>query len=107
MPSLKKDIKQKFDIGTSFPLKNYTGIYNHPAFGSFKVVNDGDSLRCTHSNISFRLEHYNADIFQFKQGILNGTKIRFNLNIDGELESLSVPLEIGVKDINFKKVQGK
>jgi CubicO group peptidase (beta-lactamase class C family) len=89
----------------SLPLSDYEGHYRHPAFGRVEIVRNGAKLEGGFSGAVVPLEHVRFDVFRFAEGLLQGLKIRFHLNIDGAVRSLSMQLETGVADIVFDRAR--
>ncbi|MCB9274306.1 MAG: serine hydrolase [Lewinellaceae bacterium] len=90
----------------SHPLKDYTGRYEHPAYGIMEVKLDGEALRLQYNAFELPLKHWHYDVFQgrieeFGQDIL----FSFYSNKDGLADRLSAPLEPAIpEDISFTKL---
>jgi CubicO group peptidase (beta-lactamase class C family) len=100
----KKDVKPKANTQPSLPLDDYKGTYAHPAFDRIQLTTHDGQLVGTLSGINFELEHFHFDIFRIKNSPLKGLKVTFSLSVDGEVKSLSVPLEASVSDIVFQRI---
>ncbi len=93
----------------SHPLKDYDGIYEHPAYGAISVWAKNDSLFATMGKERLLLKHYHYDVFDIrsigKDGKVDTTEsdLRFNFigGEDGKIENLSIPLERGMKPVLF------
>lgn len=92
----------------SHELKDYTGTYKNPGYGSIEINMNGNGLVSKFNTINIRLDHYHYD--QFNAVILDPAledqgPIRFSFHTDekGEISKLTVPFETGVKDIEFIK----
>jgi CubicO group peptidase (beta-lactamase class C family) len=102
---------QKTNTKPSHDLKNYEGTYSHPGYGSFDVSLKDDSLFITTPTLTFWLHHYHYDVFALfqkdaKEGIDTSdqnTKVQFNTNVAGDIESASINLEPSLKPIVFTR----
>ena len=100
----EKDAKRKEGTSPSLPLEEYVGSYEHPGYGVVKVALEVGNLTATYNNTTSGLEHFHYDVFRPTDEQLENTKIRFNLDINGEIESVSIPFQAGVDDIVFEKM---
>jgi CubicO group peptidase (beta-lactamase class C family) len=94
----------------SHALGDYTGEYEHPAYGMVKIEMDGAHLKGTLHALSGRLEHFHYDVFQFADvpgNPLGKEKVMFHTSLAGDIESLSAPIESSLKDIVFTRVAVK
>jgi len=94
----------------SHPLEDYAGEYAHPAYGALTVVKDGDSLKATHNGRDFALSHYHYDVFDLKDDEdSEGFRIKgtFGMDIRGNIMTVSIPLQPGVKEIVFTRLPEK
>jgi CubicO group peptidase (beta-lactamase class C family) len=95
----------------SHDMSEYAGEYEHPAYGTVKIETvGGDSLRITWHDFVSSLQHFHFDVFETPQNKLNRlerTKVMFNTNWNGDIASISTPMESGVKDIVFERVADK
>lgn len=101
-------IGHKFNTKPSQELKNYTGTYKSPGYGSIEISMKDGGLVSKFNAIDIRLDHFHYD--QFNAVILDPAlegqdPIRFTFHIDvsGDITKLTVPFEGGVKDIEFVK----
>jgi CubicO group peptidase (beta-lactamase class C family) len=93
------------DTPPTHALSAYTGSYEHPAYGTFKVCNEGDVLVATFFKQDFPLEHYHYDVFQFHLDTVDmDFKVQFHMDGKGDINRLSIPFTPGVKDIVFERV---
>lgn len=86
----------------SHKLEDYTGEFEHPAYGVVSITSDNDSLRLSFHGLTSGLRHYHYDVFEGTDPInFKGKKINFITNIAGEINELHLRLEPTVKDIVF------
>ena len=104
---------RKYNTKPSHPLKNYEGTYYHPGYGNFEVFRANDSLFARGGKELLWLSHYHFDVFNpfikrkgeamdTTQDAIN-VKLQFLMNAGGDIESISVPLEAGLKPLIFSK----
>ena len=108
---LKADSTQR-KMGTrpTHAITDYTGIFTNEGYGSLSIVQQKDSLVAKYNALTFNVKHYHFNYFNFipvadgvDAGEDDAMKGQFNINLKGEIESLSLPLQPGVKDIVFTK----
>ncbi len=96
----------------SHDIKDYTGLFNNPAYGAFEVINRNDSLIMITPNMNIWLRHYHYDIFETfpidkTDGIdtsdRDNLKAQFTMNAAGDITGVMLPLQPGIKDIEFSK----
>ncbi len=89
----------------SHALDDYAGHYEHPAYGIFQVQRDGEGLKGLHNGFEYGFTHLHYDIFlAYLPRFDLQFKASFAINLDGDLESLALPLEPEAKPIVFKRV---
>jgi CubicO group peptidase (beta-lactamase class C family) len=98
---------RKPDTQPSHDLAEYTGNYEHPAYGRMTVTRTGDTLHWAYRGLSAPLSHRHYDTFEVPQipYELNPDRlaISFTTDRDGNIASLSAQLEAMVADIVFKR----
>lgn len=101
----KEDVDRVSGTSPSLALEAYAGDYTHPGYGVLKVAHEGDSLAATFNAIVHQLEHYHYDVFKMENELLGQTfKVAFALDLKGNAESISVPIEPAVEPIVFKRM---
>ncbi|MCK4763908.1 MAG: serine hydrolase [Candidatus Aminicenantes bacterium] len=107
----KKKKKDDRVTGTkpSHKLAAYTGEYEHPGYGSLLITIEGDQLKGKLNNLLFNGAHYHYDIFEFTSEDPGEQKIKatFHTGVKGDIDKVSIPLQGGVKDIEFTRVPEK
>lgn len=91
-------------------LADYTGKYDHPGYGEFKIVNQNDSLFVNFKLKKFYLRHLHYDVFEpfevNKTGIdtTESGELRFNFTTNeiGEIASVKAKVEEALDPIEFK-----
>jgi CubicO group peptidase (beta-lactamase class C family) len=98
---------RKLGTHPSHDLKDYAGDYSNPGYGTATIALNGDKFTLFFNKISKPLEHYHYDQFQVPADPLDPfqkMKVLFNTDMDGEISSLSMPLQPDVKDIVFTRL---
>lgn len=101
-------IGRKLNTRPTHELKEYTGIYSSPAYGSIEISLQDSELVSTFNNLPIRLLHVHYD--QFNAVVLDPAlednepiRFSFHINAAGDIFKLTIPFEAGVKDIEFEK----
>ncbi len=110
--SAKKMAKERVE-GTSLSHKitAYTGEFEHPAYGLLTISLDetGGKLKAKLNDLDLKIEHYHYDIFDIFQEIIDDEKFKafFLTDVKGNIGSVSIALQPGVKDIVFTRMPEK
>jgi len=92
----------------SHELDDYVGDYDHPGYGRINIARAGDELQWTYRGISAPLAHRHYDTFELPEAperlLPDRLAISFSTDREGNITSLSAPLEPLVKDIVFTRV---
>jgi CubicO group peptidase (beta-lactamase class C family) len=94
----------------SHPLAEYAGDYEHPGYGIARIEHDRDTLKLTFNRMTGPLKHFHFDIFEVAEDELNPLqrmKVSFSTNLQGEIDSLALPLESLLKEITFKRLPAR
>lgn len=92
--------------------EEYTGLFRHPGYGDFEITQRSDSLYMLTRNGEAWLRHYHYDVFEALPvdkhfGIDTSSreylKINFHYNSAGDINTVSIPLQGGLKDIEFTR----
>jgi CubicO group peptidase (beta-lactamase class C family) len=102
---LEDEAKRKKDALPTHALKEYTGEYEHPAYQTLTITQEGEQLKADLHTLSGKLKHYHYDIFQGVEGAagIGGIKLTFLMNRAGEIDRVSLPFESSVKEIVFTR----
>ena len=90
----------------SHSLDNYVGNYKAEGYPNFAVRMNGDSMQaCTEGSLDWSaLRHYHYDIFEWHLADFDvWVKVRFLVNDEGEIDSVSVPVEPEVENTIFTR----
>ncbi len=82
----------------SHPLSAYCGHYENPGYGVVTISQVGDALQFTYNGIPSPLTHVHYDIFELNlERFEYKTRVSFVMDVNGNIESLTVLLEPTVK----------
>jgi CubicO group peptidase (beta-lactamase class C family) len=98
---------RKLGTHPSHDLKDYLGDYSNPGYGTITIEADGDAFKMTMNRITRKLEHYHYDQFQVPEDPLDQfqkMRVLFLTDSDGDISSISMPLQPDVKDIVFTRM---
>jgi CubicO group peptidase (beta-lactamase class C family) len=99
----EEEAKRKKDTKPTLALSEYVGQYVHPAYQTLTITRDGETLKGDLHGLKFTLKHYHYDVFLGADGIVNETKVAFQMNKAGELDRVAILLEPNVKEIVFTR----
>ncbi len=88
----------------SHPLEAYVGVYAADGYPDFAVRLDGDKLEAQSCFGWSALRHYHYDIFEWNIVDFDAwLKVRFLVNDQGEIDSVSIPIEEAVENVVFTR----
>jgi CubicO group peptidase (beta-lactamase class C family) len=94
----------------SHDLKEYAGDYSNPGYGIASITPDGDGFKLQLNKVSMTVKHFHYDVFEVPDNPLDPfakLKVMFASDFNGDISSLSMPLEPNVKDIVFTRMPDK
>lgn len=107
----KKKKKESRILNTkpSHKLEDYTGEYENPGYGILTIKKEGDQLTATFNGLEFKGQHFHYDIFEFTSDFFDEDKQKatFHTDVKGSINKVSIPLQTGVKDIEFTRMPEK
>ncbi len=90
------------------PLETYVGTYEAEGYPDFAVKLEGEGLQaCTVGSLDWsELRHYHYNVFEWHLADFDKwVKIRFLVNDNGEVDSISIPVEPAVENVTFIRKQ--
>jgi len=91
----------------SHPLSEFTGIFEHPAYGTVRVTEHKGKLSFEFHGVVTPLQHWHYDMFLGEHAVVNPVfekqRLQFNTAPEGDVRSLQMDLESGVLDIVFTR----
>ena len=91
---------------TTHPLEAFTGLYAAEGYPGFAVKLNGQALQaCTVGSLNWsELRHYHYNVFEWYLADFDyWTKVRFLVNDNGEIDSVSIPIEPAVENLVFTR----
>ncbi|MDZ5610145.1 serine hydrolase [Bacillus pseudomycoides] len=105
--SLPEQVK---DTTPSHPLKDYTGTFEHPAYGTLEVYKQNEELYLQFTEMKVQLKHHHydmfsatLDLFQIEMNVL----LSYEMNTSGQFQTiqLHVPAMLSTQPLTFTKVK--
>lgn len=91
----------------SHALPDFAGSFEHPAYGTVTVLEQQGKLSFDYHGVVTPLQHWHYDMFVGERSAVDATfewqRIQFNTAPDGQVSSLQMDLQYGVKDIVFTR----
>ncbi len=95
------------DAEASYPLKDYSGKYENPGYGTATIEENGDRLNISYNVVKTVLQYNQPDIFQLNLEVWGiSLPVTFHRNADGDVDRLCVPfgMDPAVKEIEFVRL---
>jgi CubicO group peptidase (beta-lactamase class C family) len=109
----KRAAERVMGTSPSRPLAQFTGTFEHPAYGPVTIVEKDGGLAVTHGSETTTYEHFHYDVFQpvATKDTMEWSarpRISFTSGVSGKLDKVAIPLEPALPDIVFtrKRTQG-
>ena len=103
----KKDTLRRPGTTHAHNLEEYAGEYEHPGYGIVKIELRDGKLNFAYNNIEAPLEHWHFEVWSAlknpKDPALEDQKVQFLGNVKGDVDSLAVSFEPGLKPIVFAR----
>jgi CubicO group peptidase (beta-lactamase class C family) len=103
-------VPHKTGTHPSHDLQDYVGDYGNPGYGVVSITADGAGFKMKINKTTMSVAHLQYDVFQVPDAPFDPfakLKVAFFSDADGEISSLSLPLETSVKDIVFTQLPDK
>jgi hypothetical protein len=95
------------DTRPSHALADYAHEYAHPAYGTVRIACDGDTLGWQGVGLDQPMAHRHYDVFEIAAEPtvwFENRTVQFATGVEGDIESLAVPLEPQVAPIVFRRL---
>jgi len=103
-----RDKERKPGTQPTHPLKDYSGDFDHPAYGRISVRLEGDRLAADFHGLTYGLTHFHYDTFELHNDLASiDAPLMFLMDARGDIGSLEIRLEPAVKEIVFTRVISK
>jgi CubicO group peptidase (beta-lactamase class C family) len=96
----------------SHVLEDYTGIFEHPAYGKIEVYKQNDKLYLKWETVDIEMKHHHYDMFTTKWNVFQPevkVLIAYEMNAEGAISQfkLHLPQMLSIKPLTFTKVSDK
>lgn len=94
------------DAPTTHPIDTYLGVYESDGYPDFAVRMENETFQaCTVGSFDWsELRHYHYNVFEWHlEDFDEWMKIRFLINDNGEIDSISIPIEPEVDNVIFTR----
>lgn len=107
-----KTDNRKENTTPTHPLQDYAGLYNNPAYGTFEISDNNDSLFARIGKDQLWLHHYHYDIFEpydkdpddgIDTSEKSGLRFQFEMNQAGDISEVEVALEPTLAPLKFTR----
>ena len=102
-----KDRARRPDTRPAHQIAAYAGCYNHPAYGTMSIKEQNGALHWSWRGLFACMIHRHYETFELPEvpdrHLPDGLPVTFLTDRDGNIVSLSAPLEPAVKDIVFTR----
>ena len=91
---------------STHPLETFIGKYEADGYPDFAIEMKGDGLQaCTVGSLDWsELRHYHYNVFEWHLVDFDTwVKVRFLMNDNGEIDSISIPIEPNIENIIFSR----
>jgi CubicO group peptidase (beta-lactamase class C family) len=89
-------------------LDKYSGTFTHPAYGEITIAHNRNRLTVTRYGATSNLDHCKFNMFRRERGYWGafsaGTEFTFQVNKEGDIDRVLIPLDSSVDDIVFLRV---
>ena len=105
-PKSSEDPTKVKDTKPSLNLQEYSGKYANKGYGIIEVKLNGEILMADYNSTKLNLNHKHFDLFvgYLEDDPEDGTELFFQLNKTGKVEKVLIPLQPGLKDIEFTRI---
>lgn len=105
--SLPEQIKE---TKPSHSLEDYTGTFQHPAYGTLEVYKQNDNLHLRFESFDVVMNHYHYDMFSTTWNVFQNelkVMLAYEMSTDGSLEKvqLHLPVMLSTQPLTFTKIK--
>jgi CubicO group peptidase (beta-lactamase class C family) len=103
-------VPRKAGTHPSHDLDEYVADYENPGYGIVSITRDGDGFQMKLNRLTETLKHYHYDLFQVPENPLDPLQkmfVMFHTDLNGDISSVSIPLQPDVADIVFTRMPDK
>jgi hypothetical protein len=103
--------KRKPGTSPSHPVTEFTGTYTNQGYGPVTITTAGGGLKLKFNTFEVPLKHFHYDVFETDApeggAVPIRWKVQFHMNPDGDITSLTVPVEGALPPTAFTKETAK
>jgi CubicO group peptidase (beta-lactamase class C family) len=109
MKQLDKPLPQVKETTFTHKLEDYTGIFEHPAYGKINVYKQNNTLYLRWEAFDTEMKHHHYNMFMTKWNLFGAEMnilIGYEIDVEGNLShfKLHLPLMFSLKPITFSKI---
>ncbi|MED4240971.1 serine hydrolase, partial [Priestia megaterium] len=109
MKDLDKPLPQVKETTPTHGVDEYTGIFEHPAYGKIEVYKQNDTLYLKWESLDIEMKHHHYNMFTTKWNLSHtemNILIAYEMNAEGKLSHLKLhlPPMLSTKPIVFSKI---
>ena len=109
MKELDKPLPQVKETPPTHALEEYTGIFEHPAYGKIEVYKQNDMLYLKWESVDVEMKHHHYNMFTTKWNLSHtemNMLIAYEMDAEGKLShlKLNLPPMLSTKPIVFSKI---
>ncbi len=100
-------VPRKMGTHPSHDLGEYVADYENPGYGIVSITREGDAFQIKLNQKTEALKHYHYDLFQVPEDPLDPFQkmfVMFHTDLNGDISSVSIPLQPDVADIVFTRM---
>ncbi|MCF8888615.1 MULTISPECIES: serine hydrolase [Priestia] len=109
MKELDKPLPQVKETTLTHAVEEYTGIFEHPAYGKMEVYKQNDTLYLKWESVNIEMKHHHYNVYTTKWNLSHTEMtvlIAYEMDVEGELSQfkLHLPPMLSTKPIVFSRL---
>ncbi|MCT9852766.1 serine hydrolase [Priestia megaterium] len=109
MKELDKPLPQVKETALTHAVEDYTGIFEHPAYGKIEVYKQNDTLYLKWESVNIEMKHHHYNVYTTKWNLSHtemNVLIAYEMDVEGNLSQfkLHLPPMLSTKPIVFSKL---
>ncbi|WP_195696749.1 serine hydrolase [Priestia megaterium] len=112
MKELDKPLPQVKETTLTHAVKEYTGIFEHPAYGKIEVYKQNDTLYLKWKSVDIEMKHHHYNTYTTKWNLSHtemNVLIAYEMDVEGKLSQfkMHLPFMLSTKPIVFSRIADK
>ncbi|MFL7944378.1 serine hydrolase (plasmid) [Priestia megaterium] len=112
MKELDKPLPQVKETTLTHAVKEYTGIFEHPAYGKIEVYKQNDTLYLKWKSVDIEMKHHHYNTYTTKWNLSHtemNVLIAYEMDVEGKLSQfkMHLPSMLSTKPIVFSRIADK